>query len=160
MYDQEVDLKAGDRLMVDLVDDGSGGIAFRRAIYGDDEEFQGAEKKQGGDWRLTVIGNQKTGDKTAGLALMAAIESTSSTAGPLLQARPGWVGFRLAGEGLKRSIVDHRAAMARADGLPGAGLAVRRAALAGRPSRSRQSRPADLDGMVAGPRSGSRNSRT
>ena len=49
IYDQEVDLKAGDRLMVDLVDDGTGGIAFRRAIYGDDEDFQGAgeERREG-----------------------------------------------------------------------------------------------------------------
>lgn len=103
VYDQEVNLKSGDRLMVDLVDDGKGGIAFRRAIYGDDEDYQGAEKQAGGAWRLTILGNQKTGDKTTGLGLMAAIESTLNSGETLVQDRPGWVGFRLAGEGLKEA---------------------------------------------------------
>ena len=35
-YEQKVNLQSGDRLIVELVDDDKGGIAFRRVLYGDD----------------------------------------------------------------------------------------------------------------------------
>ncbi len=100
-YEQEVNLQSGDRLIVDLDAVNGGGIAFRRALYGDDERFQDEEKQQGGPWRLTILGNRKTGDQAAGLALMAAIESTRATGTTLEQLRPGWVDFRITGAGLK-----------------------------------------------------------
>jgi hypothetical protein len=99
-YEQDVNLQSGDRLIVDLVDDESGGIAFHRARYGDEDEFRDEKKGKGGPWQLAILGNQKTQDQTVGLGLMAAIESTT-TAGPALeQLRPGWVDLRLRGAGL------------------------------------------------------------
>jgi hypothetical protein len=100
-YLQKVNLESGDRLIVDLVDDNNGGIAFRRALYGDEDEFQAEEKRPGGRWRLTTLGDQKTGDDPAGLGLMAAIESTTTDDSTLVQRRPGWADFQLGVAGVK-----------------------------------------------------------
>ena len=94
-FEQKISLQTGDRLIVELFDDGNGGIAYRRALYGDEDDFRDGEKREGGPWRLTILGNQKTGDEIAGLGLMAAVESTANTGPTLEQVRPGWVDFRL-----------------------------------------------------------------
>ena len=94
-YEQEIDLKSGDRLIVDLVDDGNGGIAFRRALYGDDDDFQGAEnRQQGGDWRLTVLGDQKTGrqDRRSGADGGHRIDRDDSGPMPWSRSGPGGSG--------------------------------------------------------------------
>ncbi len=97
--EQDVNLQAGDRLIVDLVEGNSGGIAFRRALYGEEDAFRDGERSKGGPWQLTILGNQKTGDKTAGLGLMAAVESTTTAGSTLEQLKPGWVDFRVRGAG-------------------------------------------------------------
>jgi hypothetical protein len=98
-FDQKVNLLSGDRLIVELIDDREAGIGFRRALYGDEGRFLGAPQA-GKDWRLTILGNQRTGDKTAGLNVMAAVESTRTTGSILEQPRPGWAEFRLSAPGL------------------------------------------------------------
>ena len=100
-YDQKVNLESGDRLVVDLVDGDNGGIAFRRALYGNEDLFQAEEKQQGGNWRVTTLGTQKTEGEPAGLAAMAAIESTLTDGSMLVQRRPAWSSFRLGVGGVK-----------------------------------------------------------
>ena len=100
-YEQKVNFESGDRLIVDLVDGDNGGIAFRRALYGDEDDFQDEEKQPGGSWRLSILGTRKTGDEPSGLTLMAALESSATVEPTLSQHRPGWADFRLSVAGLK-----------------------------------------------------------
>jgi hypothetical protein len=99
-YEQGINLMEGDRLSVELVDNGSGGIAFRRAIYGDEDDFRAQAKPPVPDWRLAFSPSQKTRDKPAGWVLMAAIESNSTSGTMLEQVRPAWADFRVTVDGL------------------------------------------------------------
>jgi hypothetical protein len=99
-YKKAVNLMRDDRLMVELADDGSGGIAFRRAIYGDDDDLRSKAKERVQDWRLAFSLAQQTRDKPPGLVLMAAIESSSTSQPTLEQVRPAWADFRLTVQGL------------------------------------------------------------
>jgi hypothetical protein len=57
-YDQEIDLKKGDRLVVNLVDTPGKGIGFQRALYSDAEDFARDSKQEQGGWRLAVLANK------------------------------------------------------------------------------------------------------
>jgi hypothetical protein len=99
-YGTEVDILKGDRLVVQLVEGPDGGIAFERALYGDDDRFHDAVKQERGDWRLTVLSNQQVRrNQVDGLRQFVALESKSRIA-PLRQVKPGLVWFRLGVEGL------------------------------------------------------------
>jgi hypothetical protein len=99
-YGAEVDLQTGDRLIVQLVADPAGGIAFERALYGDDDAFRDGAKQERGDWRLTVLTNQQLRQNAVDrLRLFLALESKSRST-PLRQVQPGLVGFQLGAEGL------------------------------------------------------------
>jgi hypothetical protein len=99
-YGGEVDLQNGDRLIVKLVEGTGGGIAFERAIYGDDEDFRGAPKATDlGDWRLTVLSSQALRQSSVSrLRLLVAVES-KSTMPPLRQIQPALVAFQLGIDG-------------------------------------------------------------
>jgi hypothetical protein len=97
-YDQEIDLKEGDRIVVELVDGPGGGIAFRRALYSDSEQFQGRPKAEQGGWRLAVRANRRLRQgQDERLQVLAALERMTEKAGPerLQQVRPRLAWFRL-----------------------------------------------------------------
>ena len=99
-YGGEVDLLKGDRLVVQLVEGPDGGIAFERALYGDDDRFHDAAKQERGDWRLTVLNNQQVRrNQVDGLRQFVALESKSRSS-PLRQVKPGLAWFQLGIEGL------------------------------------------------------------
>lgn len=99
-FEQRINLQRSDRLIVDLVDDGIGGIGFRRALDSDLEEFQDAVKPPPAPgtpapWRVAVLSQLQSSARPKGLRLLTAIESTATAAPILEQVRPGWVDFRL-----------------------------------------------------------------
>src|SRR5262249_48824416 len=53
-YEQEVDLKKGDRIIIRLIDNTDGGIGFQRVLYSDNEEFMRRVSVDGGGWRIAV----------------------------------------------------------------------------------------------------------
>ena len=56
--EQDIDLRDGDRIIVELVEDQAGSIVFRRGLYTDSNEFAGRSRVVNDAWRLTPLTNQ------------------------------------------------------------------------------------------------------
>ena len=97
-YEQDIDLKEGDRIVVELVDGPGGGISFQRALYSDGEDFQGRLKAEQGGWRLAVRANRQVRQgPDERLRMLAALERKPDKGGTerLQQVRPRLAWFRL-----------------------------------------------------------------
>jgi hypothetical protein len=98
-YEQEVDLRRGERMIVELVDGENGGIAFRRALYSDRRQFDGKRAPHdAGPWRLAVLADQRrTQGDDAQLRLFATLERRPGEPGAerLRQVEPRRPWFRL-----------------------------------------------------------------
>jgi hypothetical protein len=97
-YEQDIDLREGDRMVVELVDGPEGGIAFQRALYSDGEDFQDRIKAEQGGWRLAIRANRRLrqgGEER--LQMLAALERKPDRGGTerLQQVRPRLAWFRL-----------------------------------------------------------------
>jgi hypothetical protein len=101
-YEQEVDLRKGERMIVELVDGESGGIAFRRALYSDRREFDGKRAiQEAGPWRLAALADQRrTQGDDKQLRLFATLERRPGEPGAerLRQVEPQRPWFRLDAE--------------------------------------------------------------
>ena len=101
-YEQEIDLRKGERMLVELVDGTGGGIAFRRALYGDQREFDGKRAIQdSGSWRLAVLADQRRSEgQDEQLHLFATLERKPGEPGAerLRQVEPGRPWFRVDAE--------------------------------------------------------------
>ncbi|WP_439630160.1 hypothetical protein [Gemmata sp.] len=94
---REVDLAAGDRLLLDLREDATG-LQVGRAAYAA-TDFPGRPWAAARDWRVTVAQNQRVGTGTSALVLMErAFDPAERT---LIQPRPKqvWFDLRPAGDG-------------------------------------------------------------
>jgi hypothetical protein len=101
-YSQEIDLKKGDRLIVNLVEGPDGGIDFQRALYGDDsDEFQNTLRADTGDWRLAVLRNKKQPRAQADrMQIFTSLERKHVELTPdrIQQIRPRFAWFQLGAE--------------------------------------------------------------
>ena len=99
--DQDVDLRNGDRLIIDLVEDEAGAIAFRRGLYTTSNEFAARSSVEGEAWKLTSLTNQlrHQGDVDR-LQIVTALERKpqESGTGEIRQVRPLMAWFRLGAE--------------------------------------------------------------
>lgn len=102
-YSRGVRLDAGDRLVVKMVLGPDNGIAFERAVYGDDADQRNEPVGESAGWQLTVLANRAPAG-TSRLELMAALEPRAQEAapnplepipgpGPLRQPRPAMAWF-------------------------------------------------------------------
>jgi len=100
-YDQKIDLKKGDWMIVDLVNGPDGGIGFQRALYGDSEEFRNPARREAGNWRLAVLANKQQRTAQADrLQIFAALERKHLEPTPdrIAQIRPRFAWFHLGAE--------------------------------------------------------------
>jgi hypothetical protein len=95
VLDQDVDLRSGDRLIIELVEDEARKVGFRRGLYSDTSEF--AVKT--GAWRLTRLANQirQGGGEQRRLQVAAALEREpkGTSSGEIRQVGPGMAWYRL-----------------------------------------------------------------
>ena len=100
-YERRVELKRGDRLIVQLFDDKNGKIGFERGIYGDEPDFRSSPQQKQNDWRLAALANQTVGEgPTSRLLLLTSLEPTTSpNDGPVRQVRPRLTWFDLSVDG-------------------------------------------------------------
>jgi hypothetical protein len=105
-YEQEIDLRPGERMIIELVDGTGGGIAFRRALYSDQGGFAGkGMRKEAGPWRLAVLADQRRRQgEDEQLRLFAALERRPGEPGTerLRQVEPQRPWFRLDAEDVER----------------------------------------------------------
>ena len=98
-YEQEIDLRKGERMIVELVDGTGGGIAFRRALYSDQREFAGKRAiQETGAWRLSVLADQRRRQgEDEQLHLFATLERKPDEPATerLRQVEPGRPWFRI-----------------------------------------------------------------
>jgi hypothetical protein len=100
-YDQDINVKKGDRLIVNLVAGPDGGILFERALYGDSEEFRNQVRGDSPDWRLAVLANKQQQTAQADrLQICAALERkrVETTPDQIRQIRPRFAWFHLGAE--------------------------------------------------------------
>jgi len=100
-YEQEIDLKKGDRIVIQLVEGPGGGIAFQRALYSDQVEFGKRVPQETEAWRLAVLANQRRRQgEDERLQLFATLERKPGEPGPerLQQVKPRRAWFRLDAE--------------------------------------------------------------
>ena len=99
--EQDIDLRDGDRLIVELVEDKAGSVVFRRGLYTDSNEFAGRPKMVKDAWRLTPLANQvrPDGDHDR-LQIATALERKPEevVAGEIQQVKPRMAWFRLGAE--------------------------------------------------------------
>jgi hypothetical protein len=101
-YNQDIDLKKGDRLVVNLVDGPDGGIVFQRALYS--EEFPSPGRGDSGDWRLAVLANKYQQSRQADrMQIFAALERKHLDTTPerIKQIRPRFAWFGLGAEDIQ-----------------------------------------------------------
>ncbi len=103
-YDKEIRLEAGDWIVVDLIDDASKGIAFRRALYSGNEKFANAANDERNDWRMSVLANKlERRVRTEELQIVAALERKHVNLDmPIQQIRPRLAWFRVEAEDIER----------------------------------------------------------
>ncbi len=97
-YKQEINLKKGDRIIVNLVDGPNNGIGFQRALYSDSEQFRNPEKIEVGDWRLAVLKNKlQPAAQSDRLQIFASLERRQPdlTQAEIAQVRPQLAWFQL-----------------------------------------------------------------
>jgi hypothetical protein len=100
-YDQEIDLKKGDWLTVDLVEGSARSIEFQRALYGDQEDYQHKEKRDTGNWRLAELANKLERTAQADrVQIVTALERKplQPTPDQIKQIRPQFAWFHLDAE--------------------------------------------------------------
>ena len=92
-YEQEIDLKRGERLVVKLVD-ANGLIGFERALYSDDFGTRVEEEREG--WRLAglsaVVRRQGDLDRVQVLASLEEKPTAGGSQAAIGQVRPAWPG--------------------------------------------------------------------
>ena len=99
--EQDVDLREGDRIIVELVEDKAGSIVFRRGLYTDSNEFAGRSRAVTEAWRLTPLANQVRSDGGHDrLQIVTALERKPEevVAGEIQQVKPRMAWFRLGAE--------------------------------------------------------------
>lgn|GEM_PF-3039563 len=99
--DQDIDLRNGDRIIVELVEDQAGAVVFRRGLYTASNEFAGRSRVENEAWRLTPLANQvrQDGDHDR-LQMATALERKpdENVAGEIQQVKPRMAWFRLGAE--------------------------------------------------------------
>ena len=122
-YEQEIDLKRGDRLVIKLVD-ANGLIGFERALYSDDFGIRVEDEREG--WRLAGLSSslQRRGDLDR-VQLLASLEEKPIAGGAraaIEQVYPGMAWFKLDGQGIDNpenqftAVWRHRASTSRQSG--------------------------------------------
>ncbi len=102
--DQDIDLRNGDRLIIDLVEDEAGAIAFRRGLYSTSNEYAARLSVPGEAWKLTSLTNQfRHQDNVDRLQIVTTLERKpeESGTGEIRQVRPLMAWFRLGAEDVK-----------------------------------------------------------
>jgi hypothetical protein len=102
--DQDIDLRNGDRLIIDLVEDEAGAIAFRRGLYSTSNEYAARLSVPGEAWKMTSLTNQlRHQDNVDRLQIVTALERKPEESGPgeIRQVRPLMAWFRLGAEDVK-----------------------------------------------------------
>jgi hypothetical protein len=102
-YEREIDLREGDRIIVNLVEGPDREIAFQRALYADSPEFPNPQRNEAGDWKLAVLANKgQHRAEAVHLQIVSSLERTDlDPATPardlhrIEQIRPGFAWFRL-----------------------------------------------------------------
>jgi hypothetical protein len=99
--DQDIDLRNGDRIIVELIEDQAGAVVFRRGLYTASNEFAGRSRVENEAWRLTPLANQvrQDGDHDR-LQMATALERKpeGNVAGEIQQVKPRMAWFRLGAE--------------------------------------------------------------
>jgi hypothetical protein len=98
-YEKDINLREGDRIIVDLVDGPDRGIGFQRALYADSPEFPIRERTDADDWKLAVLANKRQQQSDGNrLQIVSALERKDrdpTAPGSIAQIRPGFEWFRL-----------------------------------------------------------------
>ena len=105
-YDKEIDLKPGDRIIVNLVDASPRGIAFQRALYSDGDEFAHDIKQDQDRWRMSVLANKLTRQGQAeSLRIFGCLERKPADLDPdrIRQVKPRLAWFRIEADDGDRS---------------------------------------------------------
>jgi hypothetical protein len=100
VVDRDVDLRDGDRMIIELVEDGAGGIACQRGLYSASREFKD-RPSMGEAWRLTGLANKIRRDGGQNrLEIVTALERKPEreSSGPIRQVRPGMAWYRLSAD--------------------------------------------------------------
>ncbi|MFO0890561.1 MAG: hypothetical protein U0790_15635 [Isosphaeraceae bacterium] len=95
--EQDIDLRAGDRMIIDLVEDQNGAVVFRRGLYGDCNEFAG-QIREGEPWRTTLLANQVRDEVGLSRLQIATALESKPEGGPvneIHQVGPGFAWFQL-----------------------------------------------------------------
>ena len=96
-YKQEIELAAGDRLIVRLVEGSKGGLAFERSLYSDD--LPNAVRQDGGNWRLSILSDISDDDGGKGFRRLASLESLAVQSPRISQVRPRFAWFEITPKG-------------------------------------------------------------
>ena len=93
IYEQEIDLARGDRLIVRLVEGPDGGLVFERALYSDEIRENVHQDRAG--WRLSVLANRCQDEQGKAFQMLTALEALETRSHRLRHVKPRLTWFEL-----------------------------------------------------------------